>query len=79
LALSNGLITPGLVLEVVEAAEDYQITSTEFSEIMGTIASTAGGIIVAGVVGMFLEKIAKEFTKETGIKTEKIAGIPLPI
>jgi hypothetical protein len=52
-------MTPGLVLEVVEAAEDYQITSTEFSEIMGTVSSIFVGAFTFGVLGMLIAGLTK--------------------
>ena len=69
------LITPGLVLQVAEAAEDYRITPAEFSGIMGTISSIFVGAAVAGLVGMLTGAIAKGFTRETGIKPGIITWI----
>ena len=77
--MPNGLITPELVLQVAEAAEDYRITSAEFSEIMGTISSIFAGVAVAGFVGMLTGAIFKGFTRETGIKVVERGGIPIPI
>ncbi len=65
--MPDGLITPELVLQVAEAAEDYVITSTEFSEIMGTISSIFTGVMIAGFVGMLIGEITGSFTKEQGI------------
>jgi len=73
------LLTPELVLQVAEAAEDYRITATELSEIMGTVTSIFAGVAIAGLIGMLTGAIIKGFTKETGIKVEKIAGVPIPI
>jgi len=77
--LPDGLLTPGLVLQVAEAAEDYRITPTEFSEIMGTVTSIIAGVAVAGLIGMLTGAIFKGFTKETGIKVVEKRGIPIPV
>ena len=60
------LITPELILQVAEAAEDYRITPTEFSGIMGTVTSIFAGAAVAGLIGMLMGTIIKGFTK--GVK-----------
>ncbi|GAI75087.1 unnamed protein product, partial [marine sediment metagenome] len=65
--MPDGLVTPDLVLQVAEAAEDYVITPAEFTEIMGTISSIFAGAAVAGFIGMLTGVIIKGFTKETGI------------
>ena len=77
--MPDGLITPELVLQVAEAAEDYVITPTELSEIMGTVISIFAGTAVAGLIGMLMGAIIKEFTKETGIKVVEKGGIPIPV
>jgi len=77
--LPNGLITPELVLQVAEAAEDYRITPAELSEIMGTVTSIFAGVAVAGVIGMLIKGVVKDFTEETGFKTKKVAGVIIPI
>ena len=77
--MPDGLITPGLVLQVAEATEDYVITPTEFSEIMGTVTSIFAGAAVAGLIGMLTGAIIKGFTRETGIKVEEKAGVPMPV
>ena len=77
--MPNGLFTPGLITEVAEAVEDYQITAKEFEEIMEVVTSIFSGIMIAGFVGMLTGAIFKGFTKETGIKVEKRAGVPIPI
>lgn len=58
--LPDGLITPGLVLQVTEAAEDYVVTSTEFAEIMGTISSIFVGAFVFGALGMLMGKLTEK-------------------
>ena len=73
------LMTPELVIEVAEAVEDYQITAKEFEDIMGVVTSIFMGVAVAGLVGMLTGAIFRGFTKETGIKVEKRAGVPIPI
>lgn len=73
------LITPELVLQVAEAAEDYRITPTEFTEIMGTVTSIFAGAAVAGFIGMLMGAIIKGFTRETGIKVVEKGGIPIPV
>jgi len=77
--LPDGLLTPGLVLQVAEAAEDYRITPTELSEIMGTVTSIFAGVMIAGFVGMLTGAVFKGFTKETGVKIEEKGGIPIPV
>ena len=52
-------MTPGLVLEVAEAAEDYVITPSEFSGIMGTAFSTAAGLFIFGILGMTIAGLTK--------------------
>ena len=59
------LITPGLVLQVAEAAEDYVITPAEFSEIMGTISSIFIGVFVFGAVGMLMRGFSEGITSFT--------------
>ena len=66
--MPDGLITPELVLQVAEATEDYQVTPTEFSEIMGTVTSICIGTAIVGLIGMLMGAMIKEFTRETGIK-----------
>ncbi|MBA7515066.1 hypothetical protein ES705_07104 [subsurface metagenome] len=73
------LLTPELVLQVAEAAEDYRITPAELSEIMGTVTSIFAGVAIAGLVGMLTGAIFKGFTKETGIKVVEKGGIPIPV
>jgi len=73
------LLTPELVLQVAEAVEDYQVTAKEFEEIMGVATSVFMGVAIAGLVGMLTGAIFRGFTKETGIKMEKRAGVPIPI
>lgn len=77
--MPDGLITPGLVLQVAEAARDYRITPTEFAEIMGTISTILAGVAVAGFIGMLTGAIFRGFTKETGIKVVEKGGIPIPV
>ena len=77
--MPNGLFTPKLITEVAEAAEDSVITAKEFSNIMGVVTSIFTGIMIAGFVGMLTGAIIKGFTKETGIKTKKVGGVPIPI
>ena len=52
--MPDGLITPELVLQVAEAAQDYVVTQTEFDEIMGTISSIFIGVFVFGALGMLI-------------------------
>lgn len=77
--MPNGLFTPTLIVEVVEAVEDYQITAEEFNSIILVITEIFAGVMLAVFVGMLIGGILKGFTKETKIKTEKIAGVPIPI
>ncbi|MBA7506482.1 hypothetical protein ES706_05173 [subsurface metagenome] len=77
--MPDGLLTPGLVLEVAEAAKDYVITPQEFNDIMGTVTGIFLGIATAGLVGMLIGSITEGFIKETGIKVKTVAGVPIPI
>ena len=69
------LITPGLVIEVAEAVEDSVITAKELEGIIGAVIPIFIGIMLATFVGMLMRAI----TKETGIKTKEIAGVPIPM
>ena len=69
------LITPGLVIEVAEAVEDSVITAKELGSIIGAVIPIFIGIMLATFVGMLMRTI----TKETGIKTKEIAGVPIPM
>lgn len=73
------LLIPGLITEVAEAVEDYQITAKEFEDIMGAVTSVFMGVAIAGFVGMLTGAIFRGFTKETGIKVVKKGGIPIPV
>ena len=77
--MPDGLITPELVLQVAEAAEDYVITPQEFNSIMAVVTSIFMGVAIVGLHCILTEGIAKRFTKETGIKVEEKAGVPIPI
>jgi hypothetical protein len=77
-ALAN-LITPELVIEVAEAVEDYQITAQEFNSIITIITSIFMGVAIISLGAILTEPIIKGLTKETGIKTKEIAGVPIPI
>ena len=61
--MPNGLITPGLVIEVSEAVKDYRVTSAEYSEIMGTVSSIIIGTFTIGLVGMLMASIKKGFSR----------------
>ena len=73
------LITPELVLQVAEAARDYRITPAEFNNIMAVVTSTFLVVAAIGLHIVLTEGITKRFTKETGIKVEEKAGVPIPI
>ena len=77
--MPDGLVTPGLVLQVAAATEDYVITPTEFSEIMGTVTTIFVGAAVAGLIGILTGAIIKGFTKETGIRVKVESGVPIPV
>lgn len=70
--MPNGLITPGLVWQIYEAGEDYRVTATEFSEIMGTIASIVLGAFIFGTVGMLIGAISEGVTKEATSKSSRL-------
>ena len=61
--MPDGLITPELVLQVAEAAEDYVVTPTEFTEIMGTISSIFIGAFAFGVLGMLIGGLTKGLSR----------------
>ena len=65
--MPDGLITPGLVLQVAEATSDYVITPAEFNEIIGTISSIFVGAFVFGAMGMLIGGLA-ERVSEGGIR-----------
>ena len=73
------IFTPELVIEVVEAVEDYQITAKEFENITSVITSIFAGVMIAGFVAMLTGVIFKRFTQETGVEVEEKAGVPIPI
>ena len=73
--MPNGLFTPKLIMEVAEAGEDSVITHEEFSGIMKTIASVFMGVAMM----VFITMLIRGLIKGTGVKTKKIAGIPLPV
>ncbi|MDD4987192.1 MAG: hypothetical protein PHQ43_15755 [Dehalococcoidales bacterium] len=58
--MSDSLVTPGLVLQVAEAAGDYRITPAEFRGIMGAISSIFIGAFVLGALGMLAGKLTDE-------------------
>ncbi|GAI86641.1 unnamed protein product, partial [marine sediment metagenome] len=62
-----------------EAVEDYQITAKEFSSIMIVVTSIFMGVAIISLGNILIGPIIKGFTKETGIKTEEIAGVTIPI
>ncbi len=66
--MPNGLFTPGLVLEVAEAAEDSVITPAEFSSIISVVTGIFMGAVVVVFIAMLIKPIFKGFTKETGVK-----------
>ena len=77
--MPNGLFTPGLIMEVAEAGEDSVITQEEFGSITSVITETFIGIAMAVFITMLLKGVLKDFTKETGITTKKIAGAIIPV
>lgn len=72
--MPDGLITPGLVLQVAEAAEDYRITPTEFTEVMGTISSIFVAAFVFGSAGMLLRGLAEGVTSFTSEESKHHSG-----
>ncbi len=72
--MPNGLFTPELILEVVEAGEDSVITHEEFSGIMEVVITIFMGVAFAIFVGMLVRGI----TKGTKIKTKEVAGVIIP-
>lgn len=61
--MPNGLITPGLVLEVAEATEDYVITQEEFLGLMETLMLVVTGIFAFSIITMLLSSITKGLEK----------------
>jgi len=62
--MSNGLVTPALVLQVVKAGEDLVVTQEEFSSIMGTVSSIVIGVFTFGILGMFIAGLTKKLVEE---------------
>ena len=58
--MPDGPITPELVLQVAEAAQDYVITQTEFAEIVSRISSIFIGAFIFGAVGMLIGRLTEE-------------------
>jgi len=77
--MPNGLVTPDLIMEIAEATEDYQVTPSEFSQIMGTMTSIVAGFAITGMVGMLVKTIASEFAEKTPFEVKEVAGVPLPV
>ena len=77
--MSDGLLTPNLVMEIAEATEDYRVTPSEFQQIMGTMTSIVVGFAITGVAGMLIKTVTKEFARQTPFEVKEIAGIPLPV
>jgi len=77
--MPDGLLTPDLVMEIAEATEDYQVTPSEFSQIMNTLTSAAAGVLAAGAIGLLIGAISEKFARETAFEVRKVAGIPLPV
>ncbi len=77
--MPNRLFTPGLIVEVAEAVEDSEITAKEFSIIMVVVTSIFLGIAIISLGNILTEPIMKGLTKETGVKTKKMAGVVIPI
>ena len=74
--MPDGLITPELVLQVAEATEDYVVTPTEFSEIMGTMTSIFAGMAIVGLTSMFLGAITERFTREIQHSSSGVIVMP---
>ena len=62
--MSNGLITPGLVVEAFEAGEDLVITSQELSGFVGTMTGTVMGVFSFGLLAMIITLVTNKFLKE---------------
>lgn len=77
--MPNGLFTPQLITEVAEAAEDSVITAEELGSIISVITSIFAGVMLAVFTTMLIRGVVKGFTKETGIKTKEVAGVPIPV
>jgi len=77
--MPDSLFTPNLIMEIAEATEDYQVTPSEFSQIMGSVTSIVAGFAITGMVGMLIRTIAKEFAEKTPFEVKEVAGVPLPV
>jgi len=77
--LPDGLFTPSLVMEIAEATEDYQVTPSEFSQIMGTVTSIVAGFAMTGMVGMLTGSVFSAFEKKTGYEVLDEYGLPIPV
>jgi len=62
--LSNGLITPGLVVEAFEAGEDLVITPQELSGLVETTMGTVMGVFSFGLLVMIITLVTNNFLKE---------------
>lgn len=66
-------------MQVAEATEDYQVTPSEFSQIMSTMTSIAAGFVITGLVGMLTGSIFSAFEKKTGYEVLDEYGLPIPV
>ena len=62
--MSNGLITPGLVVEAFEAGEDLVITPQELSGLVETTMGTVMGVFSFGLLVMIITLVTNNFLKE---------------
>jgi len=77
--LPDGLLTPDLIMQITEATEDYQVTPSEFSQIMGTMTSIVAGFAITGLIGMLTGSIFSAFEKKTGYEVLDEYGLPVPV
>jgi len=77
--LPDGLFAPALVMEIAEAAEDYQVTPSEFSQIMSTVTSIVAGFAITGLIGMLTGSVFSAFEKKMGYEVLDEYGLPVPV
>ena len=73
------ILTPELVTQLVRSVKDYRITPWEFQQIMNTLTTTAGEILIGLATGILVGAVSERFARETAFEVKEIVGVPLPI
>jgi len=55
------MVSPGLAVQVIQAAEDARITQSEFEGIVSSLTGSAVWIFGFGMLGMIIKKFASEY------------------